>query len=289
MVLKQIRRNARQARRRIAFTKLTSGCLLLGVVVATGSATMCRADKAPFVRDASFPESHVQAEEAILRKLHKTYPAFLAPTTLNGIVTSLKSIDISARLDVLALEDLGITSDEHVDWHGSPVSLVASLEQSLYEFDLTWIIRGGALLITTQDNAEQQMRTKIYRVSGIVEFRQIPLWGGNARQAAWQDRYDFDTLIENISIAVEPDTWEYLGGSATITAHATVRHQFLIVSQTDRVHDMVEIYLWRLNQLGGARQPRSVSPSTTLTQSSKLPEVGRDNSSRRSLRLPGSF
>ncbi len=156
---------------------LTSGFLLLSAVIVTGSVTTCRAGQEPFVQDASFPESHVLAEEAILRKLHGTNPAFTIPATLAGAVTSLQRQGIRARLDVSALEDFGISTDEQVDWHRSPVSLAASLEQSLHDLELTWLIRGGTLLITTNEKAEAEIRTKIYRVSGLIEFTRIPSVG----------------------------------------------------------------------------------------------------------------
>lgn len=274
--------------RRLAYTKSANGFLLLSIVVAIVSTTTCRAGEDLFVQDASFPKSHVLAEAAILRTLHETTPVFSTRVTLAGIVTALRSEGISARLDNVALETLGISSDEQIDWRRSPLSLAVSLEQSLQDFDLTWIIRGGTLLITTEEKAEEEIRTKIYRVSGMVEVSRVPSLGRQTQQVAWQEGVDFDTLIETIALAIEPEAWDFLGGPGTIAGHVTGGHQFLIVSQTDRVHDKVEIFLRRLQHLGGTIRPGAVSLPTKLPQTSQLPEVGRDKWSRRSSRLPGS-
>ena len=139
-------------------------------------------------------------------------------------------------------------------------------------FSAVFIVLGASLGII--GFALQENLIWFQRVAGVAlivlglhlaELITIPLCGDNARQTKWQERYDFDTLIENVLTVIEPDTWDDLGGPGSITTHVTVGHQFLVIAQTDRMHDKIEIYLRRLHQLGGARRPRSVSPSTTLT------------------------
>ena len=143
-------------------------------------------------------------------------------------------------------------------------------------------------MITTKEVAEETIRTKIYRVTGLVERYTAPALGQHEWQVGRQTRYDFDTLIENITYAIEPDSWEDLGGPGTLASHVTSSDQYLIVSQTDRVHKQVEIFLRRLHQLGrgGAM---FVSRSWASRRPARLPEVGRGNTLPQRSKLPDNW
>ena len=58
---------------------------------------------------------------------------------------------------------------------------------------------------------------------------------------------DFDTLIELITTTVDPDTWEELGGSGTLSGFPT--NLSLVVSQTQEVHEKIADLLAQLRRL----------------------------------------
>jgi hypothetical protein len=112
----------------------------------------------------------------------------------------------------------------------SNVSLRTILRELLGEQQLTYVIRGGLLEVTTIDAAQSHLPHAIYDVRDLVET------GG---------RPDFDSLIEMIT-TVEPDAWDDVGGPGTI---AEMGDRWLIVSQTQEIQQEVARTLARVRAI----------------------------------------
>ncbi|MFO0897691.1 MAG: hypothetical protein U0836_09750 [Pirellulales bacterium] len=109
---------------------------------------------------------------------------------------------IPVLLDVKALEDAGVAVDTPVtaSLHGLP--LRTALEFLLKQNDLTWTIRDEALVITTQEEAEQSdLQLQVFSVADLLH---------TATPGA--EEHSADQLIDAVVNTVAPDSWDEVGG-----------------------------------------------------------------------------
>lgn len=127
---------------------------------------------------------------------------------------------IPVLLDIKALEDAGVAVDTPVtaSLHGLP--LRTALEFLLKQNDLTWTIRDEALVITTQEEAEQSgLQLQVFSVADLLHTA-TP--GAEARSA--------DQLIDAVVNTVAPDGWDEVGGPGSLSPEFGTRT--LVCSQT---------------------------------------------------------
>lgn len=161
--------------------------------------------------------------------------------------------NINVIIDHRALDDVGLGSDTPMGpFQFEGVELERILELVLRELDLTFMLRGPVLVITTPEEAENHLDTHVYPVHDLIS------WGpykGNPNFA------DYDTLIENITSVVAPDTWDDVGGAGAI--EACPYSQSLIISQTRQVHKEVRALLKTLRKAKGLQPEPQFVPQTT--------------------------
>ncbi|MGE3779730.1 MAG: hypothetical protein AB7F89_21255, partial [Pirellulaceae bacterium] len=85
-------------------------------------------------------------------------------------------VGITVVLDRKGLEDAGLSTDLAVNANWQGISLRSALRLILNEHDLTYLIKDEVLQITTPDNAESNLVTKVYPVGDLV----IPPIGGSS-------------------------------------------------------------------------------------------------------------
>jgi hypothetical protein len=161
--------------------------------------------------------------EKVLRgPLHSTGIEF-TDTPLEEVANLLQEeYDIPVQLDKPALEEIGLGADEPITVKLQNISLLAALRLMLKTKQLTYIIQDEVLLITTPEEAEQDLVTCVYDVRGLIS--------GTHGKA-------FDELIDTIVSCVATDTWaENGGGEAEIRPLKT---GLLVISQTRAVHDEI--------------------------------------------------
>ena len=108
------------------------------------------------------------------------------PTTLEFIEAPLQDVidylkelhDIEIQIDQGALEDVGIGSDTPITRNLKGISLRSALRLMLRDLDLTYVIQDEVLLITTPEEAETQLATKVYPVADLVLPIQTPAFQG---------------------------------------------------------------------------------------------------------------
>jgi hypothetical protein len=186
--------------------------------------------KAP-PRPAAAKQSPLGVGEAAIKK------ALGEPTELEFIETPLSDVidylkehhHIEIQLDNKALADVGIGSDTPVTMNLRGVSLRSALKLVLRNLNLTWTVQDEVLLITTPEEAESRLDTKVIDVSDLVVCR-------NKHDDLWDD---YDTLIDAITTAIKPTTWDQVGGPGSITGASLGTAKVLIVSQTQDVHEEI--------------------------------------------------
>ncbi|QEG38761.1 hypothetical protein [Roseimaritima ulvae] len=114
----------------------------------------------------------------------------------------------------------------------SPPSVGARMLSLLDGLDLTIIIRGGQLILTTQEKAEEQLCNRVYDVTALLDAQ----------------RADPRLLMQTLESAVEPATWEALGGPSTMSILPARQRQWLVISAPTTVHWQVQALLDRLHR-----------------------------------------
>ncbi|MFH1922447.1 MAG: hypothetical protein ABIP48_21510, partial [Planctomycetota bacterium] len=99
-----------------------------------------------------------------------------APTELDFIDTPLRDVmatleelhNIQIEIDERALEEVGVPSDTPITKSLKGISLRSGLRLMLNEYDLTYVVADEVLKITTPEEAEARLATKVYPVADLV-------------------------------------------------------------------------------------------------------------------------
>ncbi|MGD9645471.1 MAG: hypothetical protein AB7U73_07150 [Pirellulales bacterium] len=140
-----------------------------------------------------------KAELNIRRELVKTTTVDFVETPLLEVVMFLQDLhQIPVKLDQKSLEDSGILDDEPVTCSLSNVSLHSVLRVVLEPLDLTYVVDGEVLMITTLDHAEGHPEVRVYDVEDLASDKNI------------------DELVDVIIATCTPESWEQTGGLGRI-------------------------------------------------------------------------
>ena len=105
---------------------------------------------------------------------------------------------IPVKLDHTALENAGVADDTPVTNTLREVSLHTALRQVLEPLDLTYLVTGEVLMITTRDEADAHPEVRVYSVDGLANDDTI------------------DDLIKVITSTCTPESWKATGGFGQI-------------------------------------------------------------------------
>ncbi len=174
------------------------------------------------------------------------------PTTINLKDTSLREVvawigrahGINIQIDTRAMEDVGFSpDDELVTTSLTGVSLRSALRLILEQHDLTYVIRDEVLMITTPEEADNQLVTRLYPVTDMVRFK-------DPSGEIWAD---YDTLISLILSTIDPESWEEVGGPGSIAAMPYQGTEVVTIRQTDDAHDQVASLLASMRAMAEPR------------------------------------
>lgn len=119
---------------------------------------------------------------------------------------------INIIIDTRGLDDVGIGVTAPVTFKVEQIMLRSALSSMLRELDMTWTIRNDAILLTTPEEVESRLETRIYPVLDLV----LPQEGGDFLVDDWEAKGDYDTLIGLITYLVKPVTWDDVGGPGAV-------------------------------------------------------------------------
>lgn len=241
---------------------LVSGTFVL--LAAFGSLLLLRdpaAAASPFFQSAGaidveyFPRPS-DSERRILRAFEERVSLRFRDASLYELADYLReATGENVYLDTRELSDLGIDLAERtitVDLRSLP--LKTGLGLILDGLELTAVVHGEMLWITSAAKAEELLVTRVYPVSDLVTY------GGGQ---------DFDPLMDLIENTLEVDSWDPVGLGTMQEFEAT---GVLVISQTHAVHDQV------LELLRGLRASRYVnygSGSSATASGSFFPAADR--------------
>lgn len=191
----------------------------------------------PIVREApKAPPSSGRGRVKPLDALRQTSGCSFVETRLPDAIKFLADKhNVEIMIDARALGEVGLPQDVPVTLKLESVPLRSTIALLLRPLNLTWTIRGDALMITTHDVAEDMLTVVGYDVRDMG-----PLLRGNV-----------DVLLAVIYSTITPTSWVRLGGTGSIepdprTGKLQIRH-------TVQRHIEIDKLLGDLRQVGKRR------------------------------------
>jgi hypothetical protein len=228
------------------------------------------------------------ADHKIEQILEQKQDMVFKDETLADLAAFLVAAGVPTYIDRLALDEVGLAADVPLTFHQYAIRLRDGLSLALSQFDLTWTLRHGRVIMTTPEAAESELITRVYDVRHLVEVVPVQAWGGvyGNEVAGTTYYYDFDSLLNTITSTVRPDSWEEVGGPGSIRPYRTRRMRVIVVAQTYTAHKQVSALLTELAKHGGSRplpaaKIRRVAPMNpsaaghTTLRSSRLRSTGQ--------------
>ena len=146
------------------------------------------------------------------------------------VITELLNLPIV--IDKRALEEIGLTSDAPVTCEFGEIPTQDLLSKMLRDLDLTMNFQDNLLTVTTLEAADTDLLGRIYWLEGLNVAG------------------DYDSLINLIQTTIEPEAWEAMGGTSTMSPFPAKRPA-IVINTTYSIHMKVEklIDAFRKNSL----------------------------------------
>ena len=189
-----------------------------------------------------------QAEKlACLEAMQKSVTVNFEDTPLTDVVEYLvRTVELPIFLDVVAIEEAGLLTDEPINFVLGGRSLSTILRLMLSEFELTTVIRSGELFITTIEVANENLHSVVYDVRKIQDPSQ---------------------LLEAVP-ALTSGLWEEVDGSGGTMS--LTENGLLVVRQTEETHREIASVLKTFVAKGTNQTPHRVR-RTLETRLYRLP------------------
>lgn len=164
-----------------------------------------------------------EACQKIAAMLQEETKVQFVETPLVEVVAYLKNLhNFPIVIDQTGLDHIGIDLDLPINANIDSLTLSATLDLLTRQHDLGWYIKGGALVITSYEEADQDLSVRIYKLQQLEA-------AGAAK------------VVERI---IFPESWSDLGGHADL---AVIRDRNLLVIRQNREgHAAVESLLTQL-------------------------------------------
>jgi len=135
-----------------------------------------------------------------------------------------ENLQIPIVLSLKKLEEASISPDTPITRKLESDPAVRHLETILKDLELDYVIRDEVLQITTPEDVESQLVTRIYDTRSLLS-------GLSA-----------DRIIEQITRTIQPQMWDIVGGPGEVK----IWRGLMVVTHTDRVHEEIEKLLLSL-------------------------------------------
>lgn len=205
-----------------------------------------------------------QAErvERQLRQVKTTIT--LTNASLGNAVAAISNFGrVPMIIDNRALEDVGLSTDVPISIQLTDASIDYMLDVIGEKLDLTTMIYGEVVIVTTPEEAESELATLLFPVKDLVRYD--PMTGQEfTKQVVWGE---FDQLIEAITTTVESESWEELGGPGAIAPFPYT--DCLVVSQLDDVHRKVAELLEQVR----TAKPKMNTPPPSIVARQTMPAI----------------
>jgi hypothetical protein len=151
--------------------------------------------------------------------------------------------DVPLIISKKKLQEASVTPEMPITKTLREMELASLLQHVLRDFELTYTVRDGAVIITTPEDAESQLNFVAYPVHDLI----IP----SGYQKLGPKYRDYDALIELITTTIKPDSWDDVGGPGGINSVGG----WLLVGQTHEVHEQIEALLSNIRRTLALGEP----------------------------------
>ncbi len=263
--------------------------LVLWVILAAGTQSACgQLDLLAPVDSAA-----AKANEKVEQILDLERDMVFNNATLEEIANYFKAFGVPVHIGWPEFDVVGIDRAVKFELRRDSIALRDGLTLLLDKYELAWSVDGGKLCITTQEEADANLVTKIYDVRNLVEAKRGVQWHAGPSEELFASTvyyYDFDPIVGLIMTTVAPDTWDDVGGPGSVFGYPSRHVRGIVVSQTYKVHKQVEQMLANMTRFSGSDPLPEIPPddfSNALPRTAASPSrsMNRRPSSIRSSRL----
>jgi hypothetical protein len=186
--------------------------------------------------------------------------------------TAVETLRLDFRIPILLaakkLEEASVSVDTPITKNITDLPLESILRLILADLELGIAIRDGVVLITTPEDIESQLITRVYPVLDLVTPPRLI----SQEVAAYSER-DYDALIDLIIATIKPDSWDDVGGPGGINALDNAGA--LVISQSRDVHRAIENLLTSLRRVKAFQGiPSGALPTIASQRMTARPNAG---------------
>jgi hypothetical protein len=157
-------------------------------------------------------------------------------------------LGVPVHLDKHVLAGVGVDADTRVTFAVSDISAKSAIALLLRQLKLTSVVLRETLLITTAEEANEELETRVYDVSDLPQPNDMS-WRQPQTAAP-----SFDEMIDVISHTVQPTTWGNASGPGSIRPFEAAGIRALAVNQTTGVHAALESLFAQLRAIRVRRE-----------------------------------
>ena len=211
-----------------------------------------KSNLAPLPDELTRPIGIAPKNRPILEKLQtRRISLDVRAVPLSDVLANVRDqVAVNVLLDRPALEEEGVNADTPVSTSLMDVPLAKGLARILDQYNLTYIVNHGVLIVTSKLAMDNELFNQVYPVADLV-WTPVP---------TNKEPTGFDTLITLIEQTVAPNSWSSVGGAGTIRPFSG--NLSLAINQTQAVHAEIVNVLDSLRQVRGKRdaaeQPRRI-------------------------------
>jgi len=160
-----------------------------------------------------------EAEEAIRGALERPIALdFVSMPLKDAMLYCSEELKVPLIMSFRKLEEAAVSPDTPITYKTPPIPAKTALDQLLKLLELDFVVRDEVLQITTPEDSESQLITRVYDTRALMT---------RMSQQQIQDR---------IVNTIQPQSWSVAGGPG----EAQFYRGLLIIGQTYRVHEAVE-------------------------------------------------
>jgi type II secretory pathway component GspD/PulD (secretin) len=181
-------------------------------------------------------EDNLVANEQTQAKLEQISKVDFTEVPLKDVLEFLgDQYKVQFYIDKKALSDASVSLDTPITFRLSRVPGEMILRLVLKELNLTYCLEHGVIMVSTEEEANNRLETRIYRLEELIE----PSNGTNVIANAQYDR-----LIDLIAATIKPTTWDRNDGPASMVPYRGT----LVISQTNAAHRAIQKLLDNLKE-----------------------------------------
>jgi hypothetical protein len=240
--------------------------------------------QAPAEAPAEKPAKPAAREKTLSDKLNQRIDGEFVDTPLKDVLDFLAGTSgVQFYISQKRLEESGIAVDMPVSKSLKQVRLCTLLDLILDDVGLVYVEKDDLLVITTREDADVNTEVRVYDCRDLFAMPAPPLgkgelpadaekpaappkpgevsgFGGVAPAvcaAAPLSAHETRAyrLMNIITTAVDPSTWQEIGGFGTISEY----NGLIVISQSARTHIKIEKVLDMLRQAAGLEKPKNGS------------------------------